>query len=365
MCYRPAMIAIDKQQIAGAEVVLPCAELDATLAFFKDRLGFQLQAIFPADAPAVAVLAGHGLRLRLDCEAAGAPGHIRLLCREPDGVAGGERVLMAPNGTRVELVEAETPVVVPPLKPELVISRASGEGAFDAGRAGMLYRDLIPGRLGGRFIASHIRIPQGGPVPDYVHFHKIRFQMIFCRTGWVRLVYEDQGPPFVMEAGDCVLQPPEIRHRVLESSPGLEVVEIACPAVHETFAENAITLPTGRVDPQRDFSGQRFLWHVAAKARWQPWRVAGFECRDTGMAEATKGLAGARVVRPKGAAEAPRAAHDSELQFFFVLDGAATLTCNGTHPLAAGDAVTIPAGLPYALSGCADNLSLLEVRLPA
>ena len=359
------MIPIEKQQITGAEVVLPCAELEAALAFFRDRLGFRLQAIFPADAPAVAVLAGFGLRLRLERGAEAAPSHIRLLCREPDAVAGGERLLVAPNGTRVELVDAETPLVLPPLKPELVISRMAGADAFDAGRAGMLYRDLIPGRLGGRFIASHIRIPQGGPVPDYVHFHKIRFQMIFCRTGWVRLVYEDQGPPFVMEAGDCVLQPPLIRHRVLESSPGLEVIEIASPAVHETFAEHAIALPTERLDPDRNFGGQRFLWHVAAKASWQPWRVPGFECRDIGMTEATKGLAGARVVRPKGGAETPRTAHDREFQFFFVLDGAVTLACNGTHPLTAGDAVTIPAGLPYAFSACSDGLSLLEVTLPA
>ena len=35
-----------------------------------------------------------------------------------------------------------------------------------AGRAGMVYRDLIPDRLGGAFIASHITIPEGGPVPD-------------------------------------------------------------------------------------------------------------------------------------------------------------------------------------------------------
>jgi hypothetical protein len=47
----------------------------------------------------------------------------------------------------------------------------------------MIYRDLIPGRLGGRFIASHIAIPQGGPVADWVHYHLIRFQMIFCRRG--------------------------------------------------------------------------------------------------------------------------------------------------------------------------------------
>jgi len=358
------MIATEEPHIRAAEVVLPCEDLDATLGFFTERLGFQLEAIFPADAPVVAVIAGHGLRLRLERGGQGAPGRIRLLCREPDAVAAGERMLTAPNGTRIELVEAETPVVVPPLKPEFVLSRM-GDGAWDAGRAGMLYRDLIPGRLGGPFIASHIRIAEGGPVPDYVHFHKIRFQMIFCRTGWVRLVYEDQGPPFVMEAGDCVLQPPQIRHRVLESSPGLEVIEIACPAVHETFAENLLTLPTARVDPERDFGGQRFLWHVAAKARWQPWRVAGFECRDTGMSEATRGLAGARVVRPKRAAATPRETHARELQFFFVLDGGATLDCQGTHRLSPGDAVTIPAGSPYALCECGDELSLLEVTLPA
>ena len=53
--------------------------------------------------------------------------------------------------------------------------------------------------------------------------------MIYVRRGWVRVVYEDQGEPFVMHEGDLVLQPPEIRHRVLESSPGLEVIEIGAP----------------------------------------------------------------------------------------------------------------------------------------
>jgi hypothetical protein len=44
-----------------------------------------------------------------------------------------------------------------------VLTRA-GEAPFLRGRAGMDYRDLLPGRLGGRYIASHIRIASGGPV---------------------------------------------------------------------------------------------------------------------------------------------------------------------------------------------------------
>src|SRR5258707_10271764 len=127
----------DKSQITAAEVVLPCRELEATLAFFEDRLGFQLEAIFPADAPAVAIIAGHGLRLRLERAGEGAPGQIRLLCREPEAVAGGERVLMAPNGTRVVLVEAETRAVAAPLKPEFVLTRM-GRSAWNTGRAGIL-----------------------------------------------------------------------------------------------------------------------------------------------------------------------------------------------------------------------------------
>ena len=144
----------------------------------------------------------------------------------------------------------------------------------------MRYRDLIPDRQGGRFIASHIHVPDAGPVPDFVHFHRVAFQMIYCYKGWVRVVYEDQGPPFVLQAGDSVLQPPRIRHRVLESSPGLEVIEIGCPANHETFADHDLPLPTPTARPARDFGGQRFVRHEAAAADWLPFRLDGFECRD-------------------------------------------------------------------------------------
>jgi mannose-6-phosphate isomerase-like protein (cupin superfamily) len=351
-------------QILAAEIVLPCPELAAMLGFLTG-LGFRVETIFPADSPAVAVVAGHGLRLRLARDGGGAPGTIRLRCRAPDEIAGGKRQLTAPNGTRIEIVEAEAPVVVPALRPRFVLSRMEDDAAWSAGRAGMAYRDLIPDRLGGRFVASHIAIREGGAAPDYVHFHKVRFQMIFCRKGWVRVVYEDQGEPFRLEPGDCVVQPPRIRHRVLESSPGLEVIEIGCPALHETVADHAMSLPNAEIDRARDFAGQRFHRHVAAAVAPTPWRVAGFACRDTGIGAATAGLAGARVIYPRGATRTPLGRHDGELLFLFVLDGGATLACTGRHRLAPGDAVAIPAGMAYALEDCAADLALLEVTLPA
>ncbi|HTH50617.1 MAG TPA: cupin domain-containing protein [Pyrinomonadaceae bacterium] len=133
------------------------------------------------------------------------------------------------------------------------------------GRAGMEYRDLIPDRLGGKVIASHIRLTEGGEVPDYVHYHKIAFQVIYCLKGRIRVVYEDQGEPFWLEAGDLVLQPPEIRHRVLECTAGAEVIEITSPAEHETRVEHDMDLPNRAVDPDRLFGGCRFFRHRAGR----------------------------------------------------------------------------------------------------
>ncbi|HEU0184141.1 MAG TPA: cupin [Blastocatellia bacterium] len=257
---------------------------------------------------------------------------------------------------------------MPDILPEtgFVISRLNAEkDEWYVGRAGMQYRDLIPGRLGGRFIASHIRILDGGETQDYVHYHKALFQVIYCKTGWARLVYEDQGPPFLFEAGDCVMQPPEIRHRVLESSAGLEVIEVACPAEYETSADNELGLPTPVFSPERLFGGQRFLRHRAPEASWGPWRLDGFESRDTGVAAATNGLAAARVVRSNSAIKAPAKAHAGELLFLFILQGEVGIDCReGNHRLQVGDSCVIPAGVDYTLKAGA-GLEMFEVSLPA
>ena len=325
-------------------VLVPVADLDAAIAHYRDQ-GWRIARISPAADPREVDMSSHGGRLRLRREP-GATTH-------PDPAD--ERLATVP--------ENDDTVTVPDLVDDLVVSRRAEATGFGAGRAGMGYRDLIPSRLGGRFIASHIRIDEAGPVPDYAHYHHIRFQMIFCRSGWVRVVYEDQGEPFVLEAGDCVLQPPGIRHRVLESSEGLEVVEIGCPAEHDTYADHDIDLPTGRIDPDRDFGGQRFVRHVAAGARWESWGEGAAVCRDLGIGGATGGLAGARVVRADQDATVDLS-HTGEFRFLFVLHGTIDLTTpTGSRSLTRDDSVTLPANQPFG-AVLEAGTQLLEVTLP-
>ena len=248
------------------------------------------------------------------------------------------------------------PIGLPQFVPGFVLTKAGAAAA--QGRAGMLYRDLVPGRLGGRYIASHITIPNGGPVADWVHYHRIALQMIVVRRGWVRVVYQDEGEPFVMNEGDMVLQPPGIRHRVLESSMGLEVIEISAPALHETFADHALELPNGGRGG-RLFEGQRFVHHRAADKGWTP--LNGGEAQETAMLEATRGLAEVRTIRAGGASEIGFAPHDGELVFGFVLDGTARLCRDDAFNLAPTDAFAIPPDEAWTLSEMSRDFRLLHV----
>lgn len=280
------------------------------------ELGLRLDVIYPADAPHTALLsmAGRTIRLSRDADAPAMA----------DGLAS--------------------------FVPEFLISRSADTAA--PGRAGMLYRDLIPGRLGGRYIASHITVAEAGPVADWVHYHRVAFQMIFVAKGWVRVVYEGQGDPFVMHSGDLVLQPPGIRHRVLESSAGLEVVEIGCPALHETLADHDLALPDALSAPDRLFSGQTFLRHVAQDHPWTA--IDGMEMQDTAMAEATGGVAAVRILRSGSGESITIAPHDGELVFGYVVGGSASLDYRGATPLGAGDAFVIPPRESWGITAASD-----------
>ncbi len=303
-----------------SELQLVCSDFDAALDLLRGA-GVSLDLIYPADDPHSAVLTHNGARIRLTSR--------------PD--------------------VGEPSAELPPFKPEFVLTRG---GASGTGRAGMRYRDLIPTRLGGRYIASHITIPEGGPVADWVHFHRITVQALMVARGWVRVVYEDQGDPFVLNAGDLVLQPPGIRHQVLESSPGLEVIEIAAPALHATFADHEMALPNGTLAADRDFSGQHFLRHVAAQASWTPFH--GGEVQETAMRAATRGIADFRTLRQEGPSiDVPP--HAGELVFGFVLRGNAELGFDEGHKLVREDSFVIPPGKTWSLRNMSDDFRLLHV----
>ena len=347
-----------------AEVWLPTKDLRADLGFFGKVLGMRLDMIYPADDPSVAVYSGHGLRVRLDQSLQAAPAQLRILTDEAD-FADGRTEMTSPGGTIVTVHPLNPPLVLPPTDHAFVVRRLADQAPWVIGRAGMQYRDLIPSRLGGSIIASHIRIPDGGPVPDMVHFHKVGFQLIFCYRGWVDVVYEDQGPPIRLTAGDCFIQPPEIRHRVLEASDGIEVIEIGVPAEHITEIDHEMTLPTPHLRPDREWQGQKFVFNEVRNAVWEPGSLPGFEARDTTIAQNTKNVAGVNVLR-RASGDPVWTAHDADIHFTFVMEGTMTLEGEGKAPfaLSPGDAFVIPPGMKTRYADPSDDIALLEVALP-
>ncbi len=356
-------IITQNKQKAQAQVLLPSNDLNSEISFFNN-IGFLLDQIFPSDDPAVAIMSGHGIHIRIDKNISCAPPIIHLLT---DQIEFDQNQLKAPGGTQIIILPKAYKLEQPLTQHKFEVRRLKDGASWIIGRAGMLYRDLIPNRLGGSIIASHIHIPEGGPVPDMVHYHTIGFQLIFCYKGWVKLVYEDQGPAFTLHAGECVTQPPEIRHRVLEASDNLEVIEIGVPAEHMTTIDHDMILPTESFRPNRKFQGQLFCHHQLKDVKWRPWRIDGFECCDTGINKATNNMASVQIVRPKDFQQkAQTSSHNSDILFTFVMQGQLALKAEhqSSQFLEAGDAFVIPPFLNHQLSHPSKDLELLEVALP-
>jgi quercetin dioxygenase-like cupin family protein len=129
-------------------------------------------------------------------------------------------------------------------KQSFSLSRAKGaKFRKDGLRAFFEYRDLgIREATHGRFNAEVIR---AGTMKDYKragpHYHKLDFQLVYVLKGWVKFDYEGEGS-FTLKAGDCVLQPPEIRHELTEFSKDMELLEVTSPADFKTIAVNAAKL---------------------------------------------------------------------------------------------------------------------------
>jgi mannose-6-phosphate isomerase-like protein (cupin superfamily) len=99
------------------------------------------------------------------------------------------------------------------------------------------YRDLGTAQATGGMVQAHV-IRMVPPCTDEVrkkHFHDVEFQMVYVLKGSMTTDFEGQGP-ITMHAGSCWIQPPKIKHTVLDYSNDCEVLEIILPADFDTVA---------------------------------------------------------------------------------------------------------------------------------
>ena len=119
---------------------------------------------------------------------------------------------------------------------DFVHSKAAGAAWTPGLREIFDYRDLgIKDGTRGDYVA-HIIKANGKKTPDEVqhwHVHHCDFQLVLVLNGWAEFEYEGQGVHRI-EKGDCILQPPLIRHREIACSDDFEVLEVVSPADFET-----------------------------------------------------------------------------------------------------------------------------------
>jgi quercetin dioxygenase-like cupin family protein len=107
---------------------------------------------------------------------------------------------------------------------------------FDGGlRAYASYRDLGFAKASqGAAVAHVIRFKP--PCTDEVrvwHTHDVAFQMVYVLKGWIVTEMEGHTPERML-TGSSWMQPPKIRHRVVDYSDDCEVLEIVLPADFDT-----------------------------------------------------------------------------------------------------------------------------------
>src|SRR5579863_1147093 len=109
--------------------------------------------------------------------------------------------------------------------------------AFEKGlRRYAQYRDLGIAAATGGLARAHVikMIPPCDPAEvSKRHYHDVEFQMIYVLKGWIKGEYDGAGEVTMYE-GSCWLQPPKIKHTVLDYSDDCELLEIILPADFET-----------------------------------------------------------------------------------------------------------------------------------
>ena len=98
---------------------------------------------------------------------------------------------------------------------------------------------------------------------------------------------------------------------------------------------------------------------------WAPFRLPGYQSRDTTIARNTQDVAGVHVVR-RGTGAPAWTRHDADIFFTFVMEGQVTLEGEGRDPvhLSPGDAFVVPPGMATRLRDPSEDMEMLEVSLP-
>lgn len=122
------------------------------------------------------------------------------------------------------------------LKQRFVVSHLREEDFQKGGlRDYARYRDLGIAEATNGMVRAHV-IRFLPPCTDEVrkrHYHNVAFQMVYVLKGWIKNEFEGQGE-HLMREGSAWIQPPGIRHTVLDYSADCEVLEIILPAEFET-----------------------------------------------------------------------------------------------------------------------------------
>ena len=119
-----------------------------------------------------------------------------------------------------------------PRKQAFVVSHHE-PNAFEKGlRRYAHYRDLGIAAATKGLARAHVikMIPPCDPAEvSKRHFHDVDFQMVYVLKGWIKGEYEGAGE-VMMREGSCWLQPPKIKHTVIDYSDDCELLEIIMPA---------------------------------------------------------------------------------------------------------------------------------------
>ena len=98
------------------------------------------------------------------------------------------------------------------------------------------YRDLGMSKATGGMVQAHVIRFVPPCLPEEVsklHFHDVEFQMVYVLKGWIKTELDGQGA-ITMQTGSAWIQPPRIKHKVLDYSDDCEVLEIVLPADFKT-----------------------------------------------------------------------------------------------------------------------------------